>query len=1152
LLTLVAVVGTALSLTGYWLLDFKERDLIRSQVEAEAAREIERRFRSDVVNIYGLRRFIQQSEPGTPEEFNSLAERVLEIDADIGAVYWVPRVTPEQYESHLQAVRSQGPADYEISEVLPDGSVQPLQGPPNRDLFPLQLAEPSDAHRNAMGLDLATEPDFMFPLQRARDARGPAASKPVVWPADRKTGKVCVVFRAMFAENPDSKPGEFVPGELLGFTALAIRADLMLEAALQEIPTGIDVQLFDDSGLKGHEFACAYNSETRQAQFQPLFSSESEAAGSDYPAIPLDVQGRNWSVECRPTSAYWATQFRRLPIVTLCFGLLLTAVLTTYANTLLGRTEQVERLVVKRTAELSEANASLEEEIAARVKTEEELTYERFLLNTLLEHSPDFIYFKDPDSRFLRIGKALADYYGLEDPAAATGKADSDFFDMANASQYRADEQHVMESGSPVVDKEEEQVGVDGTITFVSTSKVPLRAPDGSIIGTFGISRDITDRKRAEKVLRDSQALYSSLVENLPVQVVRKDLEGRFTFANQRFCDELGKSLEDILGRSDFDVVPDPLARRRSEVDRRVIETGEFVETVEELQSDGKRQFVQVIKCPVRDAAGQTIGTQAIRWDITEQKNAAEQLRLSMEAAEAASRAKSDFLANMSHEIRTPLNAIIGMTELVLDTKLSASQKDYLQMVLESGESLLAVINDILDFSKIEAGKLALEYAVFDLRENLGDAMKSLAFRADRKGLELVCDIHSDVPQRVIADAARLRQILVNLVGNAIKFTETGEVIVQVTRQGLEGDDTILYFAISDTGIGIVEEKRGSIFDPFEQADTSTTRRFGGTGLGLAICSRLVAFMGGRIWMDSEVDRGSTFHFTIRCGTAAEGVDALPKTAAVEGHRVLVVDDNETNCRILREMVSNWRMRPQVASGASEATSLLRDAHRAGDPYALVLTDANMPEIDGFELAEQIRADDNLRSTVIMMLTSSDRPGDIARCERLGIAAYLFKPVKQSELFDAIVVALGVTPADEEQPVPSSLETFRLPPLRILLAEDSLVNQKLAVGLLERHGHSVIVANHGREALAAFDSGKFDLVLMDVQMPEMDGFEATAAIRGREEETGRHIPIVAMTAHAMKGDRQRCLDAGMDAYVAKPIRAQQVFETIASLFDAAG
>jgi len=591
--------------------------------------------------------------------------------------------------------------------------------------------------------------------------------------------------------------------------------------------------------------------------------------------------------------------------------------------------------------------------------------------------------------------------------------------------------------------------------------------------------------------------------------------------------------------------------------------TGHPVLNKEEKETwpDGRETWVATNKLPLRDQMGRIVGTFGISRDITQQKQAAEALRAAKEAAEAANRAKSAFLANISHEIRTPLNAIIGLTELVLETPLTAEQRDHLNAVRESGETLLSLINDILDFSKIEAQRLLLEESTFDLRETLGDTMKWLAVRAHEKGLELACRFHPDVPEMVVGDRVRLRQVVVNLVGNAIKFTEQGEVVLDVSLEDQPPDQAAddrqitLHFAVSDTGIGIPEDKREKIFELFEQADTSTTRKYGGTGLGLAISQKLVELMGGRISVESEVGRGSTFHFTARFRRPPEAVPTPGELGAsgLQGLPVLIVDDNTTNRRILEEMFLAWRMQPATAASAREAIDLLRRARAAGRPYRLVVTDAHMPEIDGFELIERIHQEPGLDGTVIMMLTSGDRSDDVARCERLGVAAYLLKPVKQSELFDAIQMALGGIRAEQEEARRLTAErTPRARPLRVLVAEDSLVGQKLIVGLLERRGDSVVVAQNGREALAKASEESFDLILMDVQMPEMDGLEAAAAIRARERRTGRHVPIVAMTAHAMEGDRQRCLEAGMDDYLAKPLRAAQLFETIDRLAEQFG
>jgi len=539
--------------------------------------------------------------------------------------------------------------------------------------------------------------------------------------------------------------------------------------------------------------------------------------------------------------------------------------------------------------------------------------------------------------------------------------------------------------------------------------------------------------------------------------------------------------------------------------------------------------------------------------NLTEEKLRQELEVKNRELAEAArvatdaTKAKSQFLACMSHEIRTPLHAIIGITDLLLAGPLSPEQHDYLATVKAAGDSLLAVISDVLDLSKIESDSLSLQHAVFDLHEAVGDTVKSLGLRAHQKGLELACHIRPEVPRGVKGDQGRLRQVIFNLVGNAIKFTESGEVVLEVRRETFSDGEVALHFTIRDTGIGIPPEKLDTVFQMFEQVDNTMTRRFEGAGLGLAISARLVGMMGGRTWVESEVNRGSTFHFTVRFGRVAEETAEVRRfdPAVIRDTRVLVVDDNAAHRLILQQMLNNWTKAPAVAPEVMDALRLLREAHRSGQPYDLVITDANMPDRDGFTLAQQIKDDAELGSTVVMMLSSGARAGDVARCERLGVAAYLLKPIKQSELFDAILMALGITGLEQEgAPKPDAEPGRQMRPLRILLVEDSPVNQKLAVGLLHRYGHTVAVANHGKEALNVLESQEFDLVLMDVQMPEMDGLEATRAIRDKEQQAGSHLPIIAMTAHVLRGDRERCLEAGMDEYLAKPIHATTLLRTM--------
>jgi signal transduction histidine kinase/DNA-binding response OmpR family regulator len=539
-----------------------------------------------------------------------------------------------------------------------------------------------------------------------------------------------------------------------------------------------------------------------------------------------------------------------------------------------------------------------------------------------------------------------------------------------------------------------------------------------------------------------------------------------------------------------------------------------------------------------------------LQRESLERSRVEEELRASKYAAEASSRAKSEFLANMSHEIRTPLNGVIGMTDLALETGLTAEQKEYLDTVKLSADSLLGVINDILDFSKIEAGRIELDKADFHLRDCLEITLKTLALRADEKGLELLCEIAPDVPEVVLGDSSRLRQIVVNLVGNAIKFTHEGEVALKVGVEVADGESRLLHFTVSDTGIGIPAEKQKLIFDPFSQADSSTTRKYGGTGLGLTISARLVNVMGGRIWVESEVGTGTQFHFTAGFKSSEKKVEigAIAPPEILRNIEVLVVDDNRTNRRILEGMLKRWEMKPVSVEGGTQALAELARARESGAPYRLVLTDMHMPDLDGFALIEKIRQNPKLSTATIMMLTSAGHRGDGERCKTWGVAAYLLKPVRQSELREAIARVLGAREQAGAIPLITrySLQDARDPAdvLSVLLAEDNLVNQRFATRLVEKRGHRVTLAANGREALTALEKQAYDLVLMDVQMPEMDGLEATAILRLREKESERHQPVIALTAHAMKGDQERCLAAGMDGYLTKPIRPQEIDEIL--------
>jgi PAS domain S-box-containing protein len=794
-------------------------------------------------------------------------------------------------------------------------------------------------------------------------------------------------------------------------------------------------------------------------------------------------------------------------------------------------------------------------------------------LAAIVESSDDAILSKSLDGTILTWNSGAERIYGYT-AEEAVGRNVSILATPDRAEEF-AQTMERIRRGEKVAYYDTVRQKKDGTRISVSVEVSPLKDASGMVYGASTIARDVTQQRRAEAALRESEARHRAILDATIDGIITIDERGIIETANPAAERLFGYALSELIGVNVKLLMPPPdrdrhdtyLDNYRRTGERKIIGIGREVVgrrkdgalfpmelAISEINVGGRRMFTGLVhdvtqrkqaEEELRAARDELESRVRQRTAELERTNAA--LAQANEAAVAANRAKSAFLANMSHEIRTPMNAIIGMTELVLQSRLDPRQRDFLKIVAESADALLRLINDILDFSKIEAGKFQLDCATFDLSESLGDTMKSLAVRAQTKGLELICRIRPDVPLLVRGDRDRLRQIVVNLVGNAIKFTERGEVELDVRREGGTDGEADLHFVVRDTGIGIPPEKQKVIFEVFEQADLSMTRRFGGSGLGLAITARLVDLMNGRLWVESEPRRGSTFHFTIQLAVAREEtcVQQFLQPAVIRGTPVLVVDDNAENRQILEEILKSWAMEPASAPGGDEALQALHEARRAGSPYRLVLTDAQMPGMNGFALAERIRSDPQLGNTVIMMLTSGDRPDDVAHCEELGIKAYLMKPVKQSELLEAMMLALGVVTVEQFEPaLHAEHRHHALGTLQILLAEDSLVNQKLAVALLESHGHKVTVVSNGLDAISAAQSRKFDVLLMDVQMPEMDGLAATTAIRVAEQARGGHVPIVGMTAHALKGDREICLEAGMDEYVAKPIRPDQLFTAI--------
>jgi PAS domain S-box-containing protein len=800
-------------------------------------------------------------------------------------------------------------------------------------------------------------------------------------------------------------------------------------------------------------------------------------------------------------------------------------------------------------------------DITERKRAEEAIRWEIHLMRVLMDNIPVRIYFKDLESRFIRINKAQSEAFGMGGPEAAIGKTDFDIFSEEHARQAFEDEQEIIRTGQRKT-MEERETWVDRPDSWVATTKLPLRDTEGTIVGTYGFSELITERKLAETTLRESEEKYRTVVESANEAIVIAQA-GVLVFANRRTSDLLGIPAGDLVGRRFVDFV--------AQEDR------ELVLAWDEPRIEGEKAR-DAYDLRLIGAGGTTVwvlrSAAAVEWkgmpanlymltDITEYKRVGQELEETNRAlaaasaraeelakrAELANRAKSEFLANMSHELRTPMNGVIGMIGLLLDTPLDSEQRRYAETVRRSGESLLSLLNDILDFSKIEAGKLELETLDFDLRSMLDDMASMLALRAHSKGLEFICAAAPDVPALLTGDPGRLRQVLLNISGNALKFTNEGEVAVRVNLVSETETDVMLRFSVIDTGIGVPAEAQPLLFERFSQADTSTSRQYGGTGLGLAISKQLVEMMGGEIGVVSGKG-GSEFWFTARLGKQAECDRPLPARVEIRGVHILVVDDNATNREILMAQLTAWGMRTEEASRGPAALRALRQASEAGDPFQAAILDMAMPGMDGATLARAIKADETIADTRLVLMTSLGEQGDAKRSKQIGFSAYLVKPARQSDLFDCMCDALAgaaQAPTQPERPIVTrhAIREMRRSAMRILLAEDNITNQQVALGILKRLGLRADAVANGAEALRSLELLPYDLVLMDVQMPEMDGLEAARRIRDPKSTVRNHdVPIIAMTAHALRGDRERCLEAGMNDYVSKPVSPQELADAL--------
>jgi two-component system, sensor histidine kinase and response regulator len=774
---------------------------------------------------------------------------------------------------------------------------------------------------------------------------------------------------------------------------------------------------------------------------------------------------------------------------------------------------------------------------------------------SIIDQLPAFIVCKDADGRITFVNQRFADMMGNE-TGELIGKTDADIFPPELADKYRADDLFVMQNGVVFSDVEENRTG--GATYYFDVRKAPIRSADGSIAGVLIIFWDATERRKTEEALANERDLLRTLMDHLPDLIYVKDREGRYILVNDAARRMLGADTVDrCIGRRNTDFLPTDQALAEARDDQFIIDSGEtLIDREEEIPDEkGESLWMLTSKVPLRDMDGNVTGLVGIDRNISHLKAAEKQLRTAKDAADAANRAKSDFLANMSHEIRTPMNAIIGMTDLLLSTDLDVTQREYLEIIQQSGDALLSLINDLLDLSKIEAGKLELEDVVFDLRECIGNAMKSLAIKAHAQGLELAFRVDSSVPPWLRGDMGRFRQVIVNLVGNSLKFTEHGEIIVHTYLTNRPEDihssserEYRIHVDVVDTGIGIPADKCAKIFEKFEQADASTTRRFGGTGLGLSISARIVELMGGEIWVRSQVGIGSTFSFTVRLtdspppeGKTIRGHEAL------KGISVVVVDEHSSTRLAIQEMLYSWQMKPVLFPNLEPALRGIRDSRwsEGGAQFiilqAALLNDSSLPALENLlvKLGE--------KAPRLILLLSGVDPIDLGKLRKLSIHAEIVKPVKYSELFEAFTSG-AATRRLADRISSEAMTGSHQRSLFILLAEDNWVNQKLAVGILQNLGHSVAVASNGQQAVERAAVESFDLILMDVQMPVMDGLTATRLIRASSENRSRATPIAAMTAHALAGDREMCLAAGMDEYLTKPIRTADVAQLIGRLF----
>ncbi len=813
----------------------------------------------------------------------------------------------------------------------------------------------------------------------------------------------------------------------------------------------------------------------------------------------------------------------------------------------MGQQEKSSKDLLKQIAELQKKIKTLEKLEARHEQIEASLRVSEEKFRTVFENSAAAITVVDDKERLISWNKFTENMLGM----TAKDLTLKPIRELYPPEEWKRIRSYDIRSSGMRHHLETVMIKKNGDLLDIDVSISVLKNKEGKVTGAIGIIRDISERKRTEAQLRDSEEKFRRVFQNSAVPIMVADADDRLVSWN--------KQLQDLLGLEEDQLKDFPLRalypleewkKIRSFSEHKTQQHHHF--ETQMIRGDGGALDVEISISVLKDAQGKQTGSIGVVRDISARKQA-EIEHKAKEAAQASARAKSEFLASMSHEIRTPMNGIQGMIDLLLDMELTPEQREYVQVAKTSSDSLLRIINDILDFSKIEAGKMTLDSVPFSLRDTLGDTLTTLAVRAQAKGLELACHIPPHVPDSVEGDPGRLRQIVINLVGNALKFTERGEVVLKVGLDQANDQEMTLHFSVMDTGIGVPEDKQKLIFESFQQADNSMSRRYGGTGLGLAISAKLIRMMGGEVWVESPCEAmktegggpGSAFHFRAKFKPGKAGGRRLTmvRDVNIRNLAVLVVEDNGTHRHILREMCEGWGMKPEAVANGVQALAKVDEKAGRKSSFDFCIIDSGMAEMDGFMLVEELRTRPACKNMKIIMMVSAVRPEESARAQQLGVDACLKKPIAQSRLLDTVLNVLadpgkGAEGGQKLKPKPVR------PSLKILVVEDNAVNQLVAQRLLDRQGYRSVIAEDGFKALKLVEEQEFDLILMDIQLPEMDGYETTRRIRAHQKKTGKRVPIVAMTANAMKGDREKCLDAGMDDYVSKPVQPPKLFQVI--------